>query len=66
MQQSTDLLAFSLIKFWFGGLRARRLLLKTGSVLSFKGANDIADGLVRTAEVARYLARRSPFRAQEQ
>jgi len=65
VQQGTDLLAFSLIKFWFGSLRARGFLFKASQAFSGKGANDIADRLVRTAEVARNLARGFPFRTQE-
>jgi hypothetical protein len=65
VQQSPDLLAFALIKFWFGCLRARRLLLKTAHALTFKGTKHITDCLVRTSELARYLARRFPFSTQE-
>jgi len=65
VQQSPDLLAFGLIEFWFGCLRARRLLLKTAQAFSCKGTNHIADSLVSTAELARNLARSFPFSTQE-
>ena len=65
MRQSSDLLAFALIQSGFGGLRARRLLLKTAHAFSCQGATHLTDSLVRTAEVARYLARGFPFSTQE-
>jgi hypothetical protein len=66
VQQVAQLLAFRLIKLWFRGLRAGRLLLKTSQSFGVKSANHIADSRVTTASLPGNLARRFALGAQKQ